>query len=113
MPFVLGLAALAFAYLGFTTSRYVIHNYELHQQESQVRGQILQLNQDHEQLVAVRDYLKSDEYIQDVARRVLGLVNPGETLVIVGGTTPPTAPPVAQATPGAEWWKQLFGSGTR
>jgi cell division protein FtsB len=111
LPLVLGLAALAFAYLSFTTSRYVIHNYQLHQQESQVRRQIDQLNKDHEQLVAVRDYLKSDEYVQAVARRVLGLVNPGETLVIVSGTTPPPATPVAQGSPGAEWWKELFGSG--
>jgi len=103
------MAALAFAYLSFTTSRYVIHNYELHQQESQVRREIDQLNKDHEQLVAVRDYLKSDEYIQDVARRVLGLVNPGETLVIVNGTTPAAAPPVVQQTPGSEWWKELLG----
>ena len=111
LPLVLGLAALAFAYLSFTTSRYVIHNYQLHQQQSQVRSKIAQLNKDHEQLVAVRDYLKSDEYIQHVARRVLGLVNPGETLVIVSGTAPPPATPVPQQTPGSEWWKELFGNG--
>jgi cell division protein FtsB len=109
LPLVLGFAVLAFAYLGYTTSRYVIHNYQLHQQESQVRREIAQLNSDHEQLVAVRDYLKSDEYVQDVARRVLGLVNPGETLVIVSGTAPPPATPAVSQPAGAEWWKQLFG----
>jgi len=110
LPFVLGFAVLAFAYLGYTTSRYVIHNYQLHQQESQVRRDLDQLNRDHEQLVAVRDYLKSDEYVQDVARRVLGLVNPGETLVIVSGTAPLAATPAAGQPAGTEWWKQLFGN---
>jgi cell division protein FtsB len=109
LPLVLGIAVLAFAYLGYTTSRYVIHNYQLRQQESQVRRDIAQLNSDHEQLVAVRDYLKSDEYVQDVARRVLGLVNPGETLVIVSGTAPLPATPAAGQPAYTEWWKQLFG----
>jgi hypothetical protein len=59
---------------------------------------------------AVRDYLKSDEHIEDIARRILGLVRPGETLVVVSGaplrgessTAAATAEPFAQHTPGAE-----------
>jgi len=57
----------------------------------------------------VRDYLKSDEYIEYNARRVLGLVRPGETLVIVSSNAPATD---ATATPfspdGGAWWKDLF-----
>ena len=109
---MIGAAALAITYLGFTTARYVVHEYNLRQDQATLHREIGQLNRDHEQLTAVRDYLKSDEYIQDVARRVLGLVRPGETLVVVSSSAPPTAvpsaAPAAARTPGAEWWKDLF-----
>jgi cell division protein FtsB len=102
---------LAATYFGFSTWHYVTHNYRLAQEEDQLRRDIAQLDQEHGQLVAVRDYLESDEYVEDIARRILGLVRPGETLVIVSSS----APPVATATPSAEapadagpWWKDLF-----
>ena len=113
-PLVIGAAALAITYLGFTTTRYVVHEYNLREDQALLHRQIGQLDRDHAQLVAVRDYLKSDEYIEDVARRVLGLVRPGETLVVVSSSAPPTAvaphvavtPGPARASPG--WWKALF-----
>jgi cell division protein FtsB len=111
----MGAAVLAIGYLTFTSVRYVIHNYQLHKQEQQIHRDIAQLDQDHQQLTAVRDYLKSDEYVEDVARRVLGLVKPGETLVIVSGTEQPspspTPAPRAAVTPQTEWWKSLFEPG--
>lgn len=110
-PLVICAAVLAITYLGFTTTHYVIYNYQLQRDESQVRADIAQLDRDRDQLVAVRDYLKSDEYIEDVARRVLGLVRPGETLVVVSGATPvatAATSPVAAPTPASEWWKSLF-----
>lgn len=114
-PLVIGAAALAITYLGFTTARYVVHEYNLREDQAQLHRDINQLDRDHRQLIAVREYLKSDEYIDDVARRVLGLVRPGETLVVVSSSAPPpsAAPPVATApararTPAAEWWKDLF-----
>jgi len=111
-PIVTAAALLAIVYLSFTTIRYVVHDHRLHQQEAQVRRDIGQLDRDHERLVAVRDYLKSDEYIEDVARRILGLVRPGETLVVVSGATPvPVPTPTAAAADARDepWWQQLFG----
>lgn len=103
---------LAISYLGVNTARYVLHNYRLSGQETQLRIQLTQLDQDHAQLLALRDYLESDEYVEDVARRQLGLVRPGETLVVVSqADTVPSAtatPPTDDATPGAPWWKELF-----
>ena len=101
----------AIAYLGINTIRYVLHNYRLSGQETQLHLQLAQLDQDHAQLLALRDYLQSDEYVEDVARRQLGLVRPGETLVVVSqADTVPTATPASptDATPGAPWWKELF-----
>jgi cell division protein FtsB len=114
MPLVLCAAALAITYLGFTTLRYVSHNFRVRDEEAQIRRDIAQLDRDHEQLVAVKDYLESDEYVEYVARNTLGLVRPGETLVVVSGTDLPTPTATAEGeTPppdtGAEpWWKELF-----
>jgi cell division protein FtsB len=110
-PLVLAAAALVIGYFVVTTARNIYHNHQLAQEESAIRRDIAQLDSDHAQLVAVRDYLKSDEYIEYNARTVLGLVRPGETLVVVSSNAPaplatPT-PPLAPAQGGA-WWKDLF-----
>ena len=110
---MIGAAALAITYLGFTTTRYVAHEYNLREEQAALHRDIGQLDRDHKQLLAVRDYLKSDEYIEDVARRVLGLVRPGETLVVVSSSAPqavatPAPAGVTAHTPAAEWWKDLF-----
>ena len=104
------VAVLAIGYFGFSTVRYVFHNYQLNKQEAQVRSDIRQLDQDHAELVAARDYLQSDQYVEQVARRTLGLVHPGETLVLVSpaADVPPASPTPAAATPGEPWWKQLY-----
>ena len=114
-PLVIGAAALAITYLGFTTARYVVHEYNLREDQAQLHREINQLDRDRQQLIAVREYLKSDEYIDDVARRVLGLVRPGETLVVVSSSAPPRSPvppaamtPSPVRTPAAQWWKDLF-----
>ena len=108
---MIGAALLAITYLGFSTTRYVLHDRDLRHQESQLHADINQLDRDHAQLVAVRDYLKSDEYIDDIARRVLGLVRPGETLVIVSSDAPTTATPMPDAArTTTDWWKALFAA---
>jgi cell division protein FtsB len=111
-PLLLAAAVLAIGYFVATTARNVYQNYQLGQEETQVRRDIAQLDRDHQQLVDVRDYLKSDEYIEYTARRTLGLVLPGETLVVVSSSQ--SAAAIAAATPEpprastGEWWKDLF-----
>jgi cell division protein FtsB len=111
-PIVLGGAALLAAFLAISTLQYIYRNYEARREEAQLKRDILQLDRDHGELVAVRDYLESDEYVEDVARRVVGLVRPGETLVIVSSDVTPeaTATPQSETTPGEPWWKELFGA---
>jgi cell division protein FtsB len=110
-PLLLAAAALTIGFFVFTTARNVYHNHQLAQEETSIRRDIAQLDRDHQQLVAVRDYLKSDEYIEYNARRVLGLVKPGETLVVVSNNAPaPIATPTPPLSPadGGAWWKDLF-----
>jgi cell division protein FtsB len=114
VPIVVCAAALALTYLGFSTTTYIVDNYRLRQDESRIRAEIAQLERDRAELTGVRDYLKSDEYIEEVARRTLGLVRPGETLVVVSSTAPeptPTPPDGTAPAPAGDqpWWKALFG----
>jgi len=67
-------------------------------------------------LAAERSYVESDAYIQEKARNELGLVQPGDALVIVVPSTPtPVITPAAveesvQNTEKANWqqWLDLF-----
>ena len=67
-------------------------------------------------LAAERSYVESDAYIQEKARNELGLVQPGDALIIVVPSTPtPVITPVAveesvQNTEKANWqqWLDLF-----
>jgi cell division protein FtsB len=110
-PVVVCAAILAATYFAFSTWHYITHNYRLSRDENELRSDIARLDQEHQQLVAVRDYLKSDEYIEDIARRILGLVRPGETLVIVSSSAPPAAtatPAIDDNAPPGPWWQDLF-----
>jgi cell division protein FtsL len=113
LPAIIGAALIAIVYLAFTTGSYVVHYYQLRNEERELRQEIVDLDTERQQLTSVRDYLESDEYVEEVARRTLGLVRPGETLVIVSGTDPvatPTPEASAEAPEPApeEWWKVLF-----
>ncbi len=106
--------AVVAGYLLFSAANRALQTYRLAGQEQRVRSEIAELRRQHRQLVALREYLRSDEYIEGVARRLLGLVRPGEKLVIVSGPEPtPVADeektPEHQAAPGQHWWEALFG----
>ena len=110
---VLVLVAAVGAYLLFSAGNRALQTYRLAGQEQRVRSEIAELQRHQRELIALREYLRSDEYIEGVARRVLGLVRPGETLVIVSGPEPAgedggghEEPPTR---PGQPWWEALFG----
>jgi cell division protein FtsB len=110
-PLLIAAAALALIYLVFAAARYVVLNQRLDNEETGLRAELHELGRDRERLVAMRDYLASDQYVIEVARRVLGLVSPGETLVIVSSTAPATSTPEAptgQDTSSSDWWESRF-----
>jgi len=110
---VLALLAvgLVVGYLVFRAGGSGLQSYRLAGQEQQMRREIADLKRQHEELVALREYLRSDEYVEGIARRVLGLVKPGETLTIVSGPEEPDAGGEAEESgrPGQPWWEALFG----
>jgi cell division protein FtsB len=107
IPLLIAAALLVVGFLALSTGRNVVRHYQLRQDERALRDELRQLDADETDLTAVREYLESDEYIEDVARRVLGLVRPGETLVIVSGSER-VALPTPAARIGEPWWKELF-----
>lgn len=109
LPIVIAVALAAGGFVALNTARNVVRHYELQSEERRLRSELRQLDADHAQLESVRQYLQSDEYVEDVARRVLGLVRPGETLVVVTGPTPVAPPqPGNGFPPDTPWWKDLF-----
>jgi cell division protein FtsB len=110
---VLALLAvgLVVGYLVFRAGGSALQSYRLKGQEQQTQREIADLERQHEELVALREYLRSDEYVEGIARRVLGLVKPGETLTIVSGPEQPGAGGEATGSdrPSQPWWEALFG----
>jgi cell division protein FtsB len=92
-------------YLTFSAGTNVLHSYYLAADESRLHNEVEALDRQRQQLLQIRDYLRTDEYIEFMARRVFGLVKPGETLVAVDA-------PQVDAPPqddGLTWWQRLFG----
>lgn len=97
---------LVAGYLFFSAGSNVLHSYRLASDETRLRQEVDALMHERDQLEQIRDYLRTDEYVEFMARRVFGLVKPGENLVVVD------APPPADARsedPDQTWWQRLFG----
>ena len=105
---LLGVSIVIAGYLLFSAGGNFLESHRLAENEDQVRVQLQDLQNQEKQLEQVRDYLRSDAYIEFMARRVFGLVKPGESLVVVQAPTPVAGSDEAPA-PGRTWWQQLFG----
>ena len=108
---VILIAAAVVGYFLFNAVGDTLLSQHLNQDEQQLKLEVANLQDAQAKLQAIRDYLQTDEYVEGVARRVLGLVRPGESLVNVNSTAPATATPVAvpDGGPALPWWEQLYG----
>src|SRR5688572_17834434 len=94
------------AYFLFSAGTNLLHSYRLAGDETRLRNDVEELQVQIDQLHQIRDYLRTDEYVEFMARRVFGLVKPGETLVTVEA---PAAAPRNIEAPEGKWWQRLFG----
>jgi cell division protein FtsB len=101
---------LVAGYLVYSAGGSLLHSYQLQGDEAQLRADIDELKAQHDQLQQVRDYLRTDEYVEFMARRVFGLVKPGEILVIVDAPKHQTTAAPQDSPLGETWWQRLFGS---
>lgn len=103
---MIGVAALIVVYFLFTFAGNAIKGRQLNLQEDALNAEIRVQQEKYQELQALEQYLKSDEYVEQVAREQLGLVNPGETAIIAIPTEPsPTPGPDAPAPD--LWWETL------
>ena len=107
---MLAVTALVVVYFLVSAGFGGIRAHQLRQQEGRLDTDIQQLQERYQRLDALRQYLKSDEYIEGVARQQLGLVREGETgIVVVSTVLSPT--PTSGAGPDAGpqlWWDVLI-----
>ena len=102
-------ATLVVGYLVFTAAGELFLSQQLEREEQRLQRDVARLQRQQVELEAIREYLKTDEYVEGVARHTLGLVRPGETLVIVSSTVPPTPMPDGFAQEdGRRWWEALY-----
>jgi len=82
-----------------------LHSYRLVGDENRLQDEVDDLREQRDQLIQIRDYLNTTEYVEFMARRVFGLVKPGEKLIVVDA--PPPEP--GEERDDLTWWQRLFG----
>ena len=97
--------AVVVVYFIFTAASNTIQAIQIGEDESRLNQDVDNLAERYDQLTALRDYWKSDEYIEWVARQELGLVRPGELGIVVISAATPTPP----AEPPEPLWETLSG----
>lgn len=101
---LLVVAALLLALFAYSALQTAAHTYGLRELERSLQADVLELREQRAELEGLSEYLRSDEYIEGVARTQFGLVRPGETAVSVDGPPSPQTP----VQPGERWWQTLF-----
>ena len=116
--FVIFLTLAVLLYLGVAAVGKAVQIYRLDQEERQIRGEIEELKARNEALQKQVEYLKSEAYVEKVAREELNLIKKGETAVIV--LSPEGSAATAEKRPSENkesrqqpnwqrWWQFLFG----
>ena len=104
------LAAVVVGYFVFSAVGGTLLSQRLDRDEQRLQREIEELRAQEAELLAIREYLQTEEYLEGVARRVLGLVRPGETLIIVSSSVTPV--PTPEGAPGDNesrtWWEELY-----
>ena len=106
----LALATLALVlYLGGLTVAKTLETYAKHQEAGHLRAEIERLQERYAYLETLRDYELTDDFVEQVARRELNLIKPGETAVIVIAPTPaPTEAPPVVVVERLPWWREVL-----
>ena len=90
-------------YFVYTTTSGNVRQRQQNEDHAEALAEIEDLRSRRDHLLAVYDYVVSDAYVEQAARRELGYTREGETAFVV--LSPP--PPLDQDLSG-EWWERLF-----
>jgi len=86
-------------------------------QEAVLQAQNQKLAQENAQIQQSQRYYQTDQYVEDAARSTLGLIKPGETVIVAQPVrqrietvrSAPPAPPVPPDPAWKQWWNAFFG----
>lgn len=110
--FLVALTALVLAYFAFTAVENLVQAYQIAREEERVRQDLAGVEQDYSRLTALKEYFASDEFVELMARQVLGWVRAGEVAVIaISPQQPAAGSSAAVLTPYAypnNWWEAYF-----
>lgn len=110
--YVLGLLLLA--YLFFLTGRSVYQNWQTNQEIKKLKIEIETLQVENQNLQNLIAYYQTQSFKEKEARRKLGLVKPGENVVIISKEPPPSKTPAPSTTEEPQkpnyrlWWEFFF-----
>jgi cell division protein DivIC len=100
---VFAITALIVVYFLFIFMGSRLRAGQVNGQRSQLQQEINSMQSRYDQLQSVEQYLQSDAYVEKTAREQLGLVNPGESGIVIIPSQP-------SPTPGANstnWWDTI------
>jgi cell division protein FtsB len=104
------------AFVTFQVGRQVYASWSIGQEADRIRAEMELIAAQNAELRRERDYLRSDAYISQEARKLLNLGYPGERVLIIppGSAVAPPAPEDAVAEPPPplleQWLDLFFGS---
>lgn len=90
-------------YFAYTAGAGWLRNQQLAENRAAAEQRVLELEQTRNYLEAVKNYVGSDAYVEQEARRQLGFIREGEIPFVV---TSPPAESAAERT--GSWWERLF-----
>lgn len=101
---VLAVALVLLGLFLYSAVQSAANGYRLNGELEALQAEVLDLRRQQAELVGLRAFLASDEYIEGVARTQFGLVRPGEVAVVVDARESD----VPARRPGQRWWEALF-----
>ena len=91
------------SYFVYTAGASALRSHQVGEQRAEARRDVERLRADRAYLVAVKNYVASDQFVVQEARRRLGYVRDGEIPFVV---LSPEIPAATQEN--GQWWRRLF-----
>jgi len=97
------ISLLIAVYFGYSAVLGAIRSHQLSKDEAAAREEVARLQDQKTYLQAVLEYVSSDAYVEQEARRELGYIRDGEVPFVV------ISPQLEEAgQEGGTWWERLF-----
>lgn len=102
---VLAVAMLLVSLFAYAAVQSAARSHGLAEERYRLEIELWELRRQRAELEGLAQYLRSDEYLEGVARQQLGLAREGEISVLVDAPDPGGA----GREPGERWWEARFG----